>query len=174
MGRVFKKQIHRVEDEIENQIYLRIKFDPICKHPGKKLRRLVWAVSWWVGMKTVRIFFDRIRDRIRLERFRSVRIRVRMFNIRYRIHIWILKSYIYDVDIQSYLIRHDCHYPYSNPNPIRNMKTNMISVISVRIRCVFIPSGEWWLQGAHHLKTGFDHPRPFQDFLARNSSNLNL
>jgi len=35
-----------------------------------------------LGMKTVRIFSDRIRDRIRLKRFRSIRIRVRMFNIR--------------------------------------------------------------------------------------------
>jgi histone H3/H4 len=59
-----------------------------------------------VGMKTVRIFSDRIRDRIRLEGFRSVYIRVRIFNIRYCIRIQILKSYIYDVDIQSYLIRH--------------------------------------------------------------------
>jgi len=58
-------------------------------------------------MKTVRIFSDRIRDRIRLEGFRSVRIRVRIFNIRNRIRIRILKSYIYDVDIQSYLIRHN-------------------------------------------------------------------
>jgi len=56
-------------------------------------------------MKTVWIFSDRIRDRIRLEGFSSVRIRVRMFNIRYCIRIRILKSYIYDVDIQSYLIR---------------------------------------------------------------------
>jgi hypothetical protein len=47
----------------------------------------------------VRIFFDRIRDRIRLEGFRSVRIRVRILNIRYRIRIRILKSHIYDVDI---------------------------------------------------------------------------
>jgi hypothetical protein len=32
--------------------------------------RCVWLVRWeWVGMKTVRIFFDRIRDRIRLEGF---------------------------------------------------------------------------------------------------------
>ena len=82
-------------------------------------------------MKTVWIFSDRIWDRNRLERFRSVRIRVRIFNIRYRIRIRILKSYIYDVDIQSYLIRHDWHYPYSNPNPTRNLKTNMILVTSV-------------------------------------------
>jgi len=95
---------------------------------------------WFLGMKTVRIFSDRIRDRIRLVRFRSVRIRVRIFNIRYRIRIRIFKSYIYDVDIQSYLIRHDWYYPYSDPNPITNMKTNMISVISVRIRSVFIPA----------------------------------
>jgi len=90
-------------------------------------------------MKMVRIFSNRIQDRIRVEGFRSVRIRVRIFNIRYRIRIWILKSYIYDVDIQSYLIRHDWHYPYLNQNPTKNMKTNMISVISVRIRSVFIP-----------------------------------
>jgi len=93
-----------------------------------------------VGIKTVRIFSDRIRDRIRLERFRSVRIRVRIFIIRYRIRIRILKSYICDVDIQLYLIRHGWYYSYSNPNPTKNMKTNMISVISVRIRSVFIPN----------------------------------
>ena len=91
-------------------------------------------------MKTVRIFSDRIRDRIRLEGFRSVHIRVRIFNIRHRIRIRILKSHIYDVDIQSYPIRHGWHYSYSNPNPDRNMKTNVISMISVRIRSVFIPS----------------------------------
>ena len=91
-------------------------------------------------MKTVRIFSDRIRNRIRLEGLRSVRIRVWISNIRYRIRIRILKSDIYDVDIQSYPIRHSWHYPYSNPNPDRNMKTNVISVISVRIRSVFIPT----------------------------------
>jgi len=91
-------------------------------------------------MKTVQIFFDRIWNRIRLERFRCVRIRVWIFNIRYRIRIRILKSYIYDVDIQSYLIRHDWHYPYSYPNLTKNMKTNMISVIFIRIWSVFIPS----------------------------------
>jgi hypothetical protein len=48
-------------------------------------------------VKTVWIFSDRIRNRIRLQGFRYVRIQVRMFNIRYRIHIRILKSYIYDV-----------------------------------------------------------------------------
>jgi len=93
-----------------------------------------------VGMKTVRIFSDRIRDRIRLETFRSVRIRVRIFNIRYRIRIRIFKSYIYGVDIQLYLIRHDWHYPYSDPNPTTNIKTNMILVISVGIRYVLIPT----------------------------------
>ena len=92
------------------------------------------------GMKTVRIFSDRIRDRIRLEGFRSVRIRVRIFNIRYGICIRILKSYICDVDIQSYLIRHDWYYPYSNPNPTKNMKTNIILVISDRTQSVFIPT----------------------------------
>ena len=91
----------------------------------------------------VQIFFDRIRYRIRLEGFKSVRIRVRIFNIRYHIRIRILKSHIYDVDIQSYPIRHGWHYPYSNPNPDRNMKTNVISMISVRIRSVFIPSCSW-------------------------------
>jgi len=96
-------------------------------------------------MKMVRIFSNRIRDRIRLERLRSVRIRVRMFNIRYRIRIRIFKSYIYDVDIQSYLIRHCWYYSYSNSNPTKNMKINMISVISVRIRSVFIPTPAWWM-----------------------------
>jgi hypothetical protein len=98
---------------------------------------LSYVIVNWSGMKTVRIFSDRIQDRIRLEGFRSVRIRVQIFNIRYRIRIRILKSYIYDVNIQSYPIRHDWHYPY--PNPTRNMKTNMISMISVRIWSVFIP-----------------------------------
>ena len=91
-------------------------------------------------MKTVPIFSDRIRNRIRLEGLRSVRIRVRISNIRYRILIRIFKSYIYDVDIQSYHIRHSWHYPYSNPNPNKNIKINVISVISVRILSVFIPS----------------------------------
>ena len=93
-----------------------------------------------LGMKTVWIFSDHIRDRIRLKGFRSVRIRVQIFNIQYRIRIRILKSHIYDVDIQSYPIRYGWHYPYSNPNPNRNMKTNVISVIFVRMRSVFIPS----------------------------------
>jgi hypothetical protein len=96
-------------------------------------------------MKTVRIFSDRIRDRIRLEGSRSVRIRVRIFNIRYRIRIQIPKSHIYDVDIQLYLIRHGWYYSYSNPNPSRNTKLNVISAISIRIRSVFIPScSTWW------------------------------
>jgi hypothetical protein len=74
---------------------------------------------------------------------RSVRIRVRIFNIWYCIRIGIVKSHIYDIGIQSYPIRyeHDWHYPYSNPNPDKNMKTNVISVISVRIRSIFIPLG---------------------------------
>jgi len=102
-------------------------------------------------MKTVRIFFDRIRDRIRLEGFRSVRIRVRIFNIRYRIRIRILKSYNCDVDIQSYLIRHGWYYPYSNPNSTRNMKTNIILMIFVRIRSVFIPRRQQRNNATHAL-----------------------
>jgi hypothetical protein len=54
----------------------------------------------------IRIFSDCIRDRIRLERFRSIHIQVRIFNIRYCIRIRILKSHIYDVDIQLYSIQH--------------------------------------------------------------------
>jgi hypothetical protein len=119
-------------------------------------------------MKTVRIFSDRIRDRIRLEGFRSVRIRVRIFNIRYRIRIRIFKSHIYDVDIQSYPIRHDWHYPYSNPNPTRNMKTNMISVISVRIRSVFIHRYIYGSKSTALLATtckwSKPHDVPFKDF----------
>jgi hypothetical protein len=87
----------------------------------------------------VQIFFYRIRDRICLDEFGSIRIRVRIFNIRYRIHIRILKLHIYDVNIQSFPIRHGSHYPYSNPNLGRNMKINVISVIYIRIRSVFIP-----------------------------------
>ena len=78
----------------------------------------------------VQIFFDRIRYRIRLEGFKSVRIRVRIFNTRYHIRIRILKSHIYDVDIQSYPIRHGWHYPYLNSNLDRNIKTNVILVVS--------------------------------------------
>ena len=100
---------------------------------GNVWTKCIYAkVRWWVawlGMKTVRIFFDRIRNRICLEGLRSVRIRIQ-----------ILKSHIYDVDIQSYPIQHSWHYPYLNPNRDRNMKTNIISVISVRIRSIFIPS----------------------------------
>jgi hypothetical protein len=45
-----------------------------------------------------------------------------------------------------YHIRHFLYYPYSNPNSDINMKTNTISVISVRIRSVFIPSCSWRLR----------------------------
>jgi hypothetical protein len=76
----------------------------------------------------------------RLEGFKYVRIRVWIFNIWYRIHIHIqiFKSHIYANDIHSYIIRHGWHYLYSNLNPDRNTKTNVISMISVCIRSVFI------------------------------------
>jgi hypothetical protein len=35
---------------------------------------------------------------------------------------------------------HPYLYSYSNPNPTKNMKTNMISLISVRIRSDYTPS----------------------------------
>ena len=110
------------------------------------LMQLWFTLQWTtvfvpcLGIKTVRIFFDRIRDRIRLEGFKYVRIWVRIFNIWYRIHIRILKSHIYDVNIQSYHIRYGWHYLRSNPNPNRNMTTNVISMIYVCIRSVFIPT----------------------------------
>ena len=47
----------------------------------------------------VQIFFDHIREQFRLKGFRSVHIRVQIFNIRYRIRIQIIKSHIYDIDI---------------------------------------------------------------------------
>jgi hypothetical protein len=81
--------------------------------------------------------------------FSSVRIRVWIFNIRYRIRIRIFKSHIYDVDIQSYHIRHFLYYSYLNPNPDINMKTNMISVVSVRIRSVFIPRSKSYISACH-------------------------
>jgi hypothetical protein len=90
-------------------------------------------------MKTVWIFSGHIWDRICLEGFRSVRIWVQIFNIWYRIHIRKLKLHIYDVDIESYPIWHGWHYLYLNPNPTKNIKTNIISMISIRIRSVFIP-----------------------------------
>jgi hypothetical protein len=34
-------------------------------------------------------------------------------------------------------------YPYSNSNPNKNMKTNMVSVISVRIRSDYIPNEQY-------------------------------
>jgi hypothetical protein len=94
----------------------------------------------WIRMKMVRIFFYRICDRIRLEGFKSVHIWVRIFDIWYCIRIRILKLHIYDVDIQSYPIRHSWYYLYSNPNPDWNIKINVISVISIRILSVFIPT----------------------------------
>jgi hypothetical protein len=59
-----------------------------------------------VRTKMVRIFFERILDRICLEKIRSVHIRVQIFNIRYRIRIRILKYHIYYIDIESYPIRY--------------------------------------------------------------------
>jgi hypothetical protein len=90
------------------------------------------------NQSVILIFSDSIWEWIRLEEFWSVRIWVRIFNIRYHIRIWIIKSYIYDVDIQSYHIRHGWQYPYSDPNPNKNMKINITSVIYVRIWSVFI------------------------------------
>ena len=98
---------------------------------------------WRVGVKMVWIFSDHIRDQIHLDEIRSVCIWVLIFNIQYHIRIQKIKSHIYDVDIQLYPIRHSWHYLYSNPNLDRNMKTNVISVISVRIRSVFIPTRRW-------------------------------
>jgi hypothetical protein len=48
-------------------------------------------------------------------------------------------------------------YPYSNPNPDINIKTNTISVISVRIRSVFIPSGS--TARSHGPQIGRGQPR---------------
>jgi hypothetical protein len=84
---------------------------------------------------------DIFRPYSRPNSFRGVLIRPYL-NIWYCIRIRIFKSHIYDVDIQSYSIRHFLYYPYSNPNPDINMKTNTISVISVRIRSVFIPTSK--------------------------------
>ena len=67
-----------------NNIFIN-KEKPKCYNNEKLASRAICVA--WVGMKTVRIFSDRIRDRIRLEGFKSVRIRVRIFNIRYRIRI---------------------------------------------------------------------------------------
>ena len=68
-----------------------------------------------VGMKTIQIFSDHIRDQIRLERFRSVRIRVRIFNIRY-------------LSISEYLNR---IFMMSISNHILS---DMINIICIRIR----------------------------------------
>jgi hypothetical protein len=69
------------------------------KKKYRKFKEIKIPQSCAPGMKMVRIFFDLIRDRIRLEGFRFVRIRVWIFNIRYHICIRILKSHIYNVDI---------------------------------------------------------------------------
>jgi len=45
-----------------------------------------------------------------------------------------VKLYIYDVNIQLYLIYYSRHYPYLNPKLIRNIKINIISIISVHIQ----------------------------------------
>jgi hypothetical protein len=83
-------------------------YDIIYYHTSKLATNHVSFCDLHAGMKIVWIFSDRIRDQICLEGFRSVRIRVRIFNIRYRIRIRIPKSHIYDVDIQMYPIRHGC------------------------------------------------------------------
>jgi hypothetical protein len=88
--------------------------DGVCRcHVGPEQQAVFFFVKRQVvgcgqdeNVKMVRIFSDRIRDRIRLEGFRSDRIRIWIFNIRYRICIRIPKSHIYNVDIQLYLIRH--------------------------------------------------------------------
>jgi hypothetical protein len=68
-----------------------------------------------LGMKTVRIFFARIRDRICLERFGSARIRVRIFNIRYRMRIRI-SNCIFMMSIFNHIL------------------SSMIDTIRIRIR----------------------------------------
>ena len=45
-------------------------------------------------------------------------------------------------------------YPYSNSNPNKNMKTNMISVISVRIRSDYTPNlraSFWWARRSSYF-----------------------
>ena len=49
------------------------------------------------------------------------------------------KLYFYDVDIHYNLIRQKLILSVSTPYSNTNMKTNTISVISVRIQSVFIP-----------------------------------
>ena len=88
--------------------------------------------SIWVKM--VRTFFDCIRYRIRLEGFKSIRIRVRIFNTRYHIRIRILKSHIYDVDIQSYPIRHGSQYLESESGQKYENKYNISDIRSYPIR----------------------------------------
>ena len=78
----------------------------ICDAAWNFISKAVFLLLLRIGMKMVRIFSDHIRNRIRLEGLRSVRIQVRISNIRCRIRIRILKLHIYDVDIQSYPIRH--------------------------------------------------------------------
>jgi hypothetical protein len=70
-----------------------------------------------------------------------VRIRLEEFKIhqypesRYSTLNTIFKCHIYDVNIHSDSIRYSWYYPYLNLNPNRNMKINVILVISIRI-CV--------------------------------------
>ena len=72
---------------------------------------------------------------------RSVRIRVRMFNIRYRIRIRILKSYIYDVDIQFYLIRHALLIlsVFKSESESKQIYKNKYDISNIRLYS-FIPS----------------------------------
>jgi hypothetical protein len=66
-------------------------YDIIYYHTSKLATNHVSFCDLHAGMKIVWIFSDRIRDQICLEGFRSVRIRVRIFNIRYRIRMLIFK-----------------------------------------------------------------------------------
>jgi hypothetical protein len=72
-------------------------------------------------------------DRICLE-FRSIRIRVCIFNLQYNISIRILKSHIYDIDIYLYPIWHSWHYLYLNLN-LRNIVAICICICSYPTIC---------------------------------------
>jgi hypothetical protein len=66
-------------------------------------------------------------------------------NIRYRRYPCPISS-IFDPRLSVFVFENICicicirSYPYSNSNPTKNIKTNMISLISVRIRTDYTPT----------------------------------
>jgi hypothetical protein len=80
-------------------------------------------------------------------------------NIRYRRYPCLISS-VFDSRLSVFVFKNIriCirirSYPYSNSNPTKNMKTNMISLVSVSIRSDYNPTrGANWVSLAHSPTT---------------------